>query len=231
MTHDARPEFSFTGHAVPNNATDLEVLLDYLKGTRGFDFTGYKRATLERRITKRLQSVGCNDFSDYLDYLEVHPDEFGQLFNTVLINVTSFFRDSSTWEYLAKSVVPRLIERRDEGAPIRVWSAGCASGEEAYTLAMVFAEALGAERMTDSVKIYATDADEEALTKARVAVYSEQEVADVPAPLLEKYFDVSDGRRRTPFGCGARGARRARKPIRSRSSSPRRSASTNSTSA
>jgi len=183
-----------TDHDVPNNATDLEVLLDYLKGTRGFDFTGYKRATLERRITKRLQSVGCNDFSDYLDYLEVHPDEFGQLFNTVLINVTSFFRDSSTWEYVAKSVVPRLIERRDNGAPIRVWSAGCASGEEAYTLAMVFAEALGVEGMTDSVKIYATDADEEALTKARVAVYSEQEVADVPAPLLEKYFDASDGR-------------------------------------
>ena len=96
---------------MPNNATDLEVLLDYLKGSRGFDFTGYKRATLERRITKRLQSVGCNDFADYLDYLEVHPDEFGQLFNTVLINVTSFFRDGSTWEYLAKSVVPRLIER------------------------------------------------------------------------------------------------------------------------
>jgi two-component system, chemotaxis family, CheB/CheR fusion protein len=178
---------------VANNATDLEVLLDYLKGSRGFDFTGYKRATLERRITKRLQSVGCNDFSDYLDYLEVHPDEFGQLFNTVLINVTSFFRDSSTWDYLAKSVVPRLIERRDDGAPVRVWSAGCASGEEAYTLAMVFAEAIGVEGVSDSVKIYATDADEEALTKARAAVYSEQEVADVPAPLLEKYFDGSDG--------------------------------------
>ncbi len=193
MTHDARRDFPLTGHAVPNNATDLEVLLEYLKGTRGFDFTGYKRATLERRITKRLQSVGCNDFGDYLDYLEVHPDEFGQLFNTVLINVTSFFRDSSTWEYLATSIVPRLIKRRDDGAPIRVWSAGCATGEEAYSLAMVFAEALGVDGMIDSVKIYATDADEEALTKARVAVYSEQEVADVPAPLLDKYFDVSDG--------------------------------------
>ena len=68
-------------------------LLEFLKRTRGFDFTGYKRATLERRITKRLQSVGCNDFTEYLDYLEVHPEEFGQLFNTVLINVTSFFRD------------------------------------------------------------------------------------------------------------------------------------------
>jgi two-component system, chemotaxis family, CheB/CheR fusion protein len=179
---------------VPNNSSDLETLLDFLKRARGFDFTGYKRATLERRITKRLQSVGCDGFADYLDYLEVHPDEFGQLFNTVLINVTSFFRDASTWEFLATSVLPRLIARREEGAPIRVWSAGCATGEEAYTLAMIFAEALGVSEFNDSVKIYATDADEEALAKARSAVYTEQEVAEVPPPLLEKYFEASDGR-------------------------------------
>ena len=117
------------------------------------------------------------------------PTNSAQLFNTVLINVTSFFRDGSTWEYLAKSVLPRLIDGRRDGVPIRVWSAGCATGEEAYTLAMVFAEALGVDALSESVKIYATDADEEALTKARAAVYSKQEVADVSAPLLEKYFD------------------------------------------
>jgi two-component system CheB/CheR fusion protein len=171
-------------------AEDLETLLDFLKRTRGFDFTGYKRATLERRITKRLQSVGCNGFAEYLDYLEVHPDEFGQLFNTVLINVTSFFRDGSAWEYIASSVVPRLIDGASRGAPVRVWSAGCATGEEAYTLAMVFAEALGVEAFAERVKIYATDVDEEALAKARAASYDEHEVAEVPPPLLEKYFDV-----------------------------------------
>ena len=69
--------------ATSTSAADLETLLDFLKRTRGFDFTGYKRATLERRITKRLQSIGCKDFAEYLDYLEVHPEEFGQLFNTV----------------------------------------------------------------------------------------------------------------------------------------------------
>ena len=174
------------------NQTDLDGLLDYLKRTRGFDFTGYKRASLERRIMKRLQAVGCKGFGDYLDYLEVHPDEFAGLFNTVLINVTSFFRDPSAWEFLSTSVVPDVIARRQAGGPIRVWSAGCASGEEAYTLAMVFAEALGIEALKEGVKIYATDIDEDALSRARQAVYAARDVADVPPALLEKYFEVVD---------------------------------------
>ena len=173
---------------------DLETLLEYLKRTRGFDFTGYKRASLERRIAKRMQGVGCSSFSDYLDYLEVHPEEFGALFNTVLINVTSFFRDASTWDFLAESVIPELLARRVDKGQLRIWSAGCASGEEAYSLAMLLAEALGADAFRDSVKIYATDVDEEALSKARQATYTDREVAGVPPPLLEKYFERADSR-------------------------------------
>jgi two-component system CheB/CheR fusion protein len=173
---------------------DLEALLDYLKRTRGFDFTGYKRASLERRIAKRMQTVGAITFADYLDYLEVHPEEFSGLFNTVLINVTHFFRDPSTWEFIASSVVPDLIARHGHEASLRIWSAGCASGEEAYTLAMIFAEALGPEAFRDRVKIYATDIDDDALAKARQATYSEREVADVPQPFLERYFEGSNGR-------------------------------------
>ncbi len=174
-------------------ANDLEALLDYLKRTRGFDFTGYKRTSLERRILKRMQSVRVASFADYLDYLEVHPEEFPGLFNTVLINVTSFFRDPSTWEFIAESVIPDLLAQRASGHPLRVWSAGCASGEEAYTLAMLFAEALGVDAFQERVKIYATDVDEEALAKARQAAYSEQEVADIPPALLKKYFEKSGG--------------------------------------
>ena len=173
---------------------DLEAVLEYLKRTRGFDFTGYKRASLERRILKRLQTVGVSNYDDYLDYLEVHPEEFAGLFNTVLINVTSFFRDTSTWEYVRDVVVPELLARRDGAPQIRVWSAGCASGEEAYTLAMIFAEALGPEDFKERVKIYATDIDEEALTKARQALYSDREVAAIPPDILAKYFEESDGR-------------------------------------
>jgi two-component system CheB/CheR fusion protein len=177
---------------VASSKADLETLLDYLKRSRGFDFTGYKRASLERRIAKRIEMVGCSSIADYLDYLEVHPEEFEALFNTVLINVTGFFRDASTWEYLAESVIPDLLARRDSGSAIRVWSAGCASGEEAYTLAMVFAEVLGLETFREAVKIYATDVDEEALAIARQAVYTQREVADVPPELLKKYFEAAD---------------------------------------
>src|SRR3954447_10771746 len=148
---------------------DVEPLLEYLKRTRGFDFTGYKRSTLVRRIAKRLQTVGSENFTDYIDFLEVHPEEFAALFDTILINVTAFFRDQPAWQFLVDEVVPNLVASKPVGAPIRLWSAGCASGEEAYSLAIVMAEALGAEQFRARVKIYGTDVDEDALAKARTA--------------------------------------------------------------
>ena len=168
---------------------DLEVLLDYLRRSRGFDFTGYKRTSLSRRIERRMQVVGADSYLGYLDHLEVDPDEFTQLFNTILINVTSFFRDPPTWDYLATEVMPQILADKGEGEPIRIWSAGCASGEEAYTLAMVTAEAMGADAVRERVKIYATDVDEEALNQARQARYGPKQVEGLPAELLERYFE------------------------------------------
>ncbi len=136
---------------------EFENLLIYLRQNRGFDFTGYKRSTLMRRVCKRMQSLTIENFEDYLDYLEVDPEEFNYLFNTILINVTAFFRDSSAWEYLAEQVLPNLIQNKRTSDQIRIWSAGCASGEEAYTLAILMAEILGAEEFCQRVKIYATD--------------------------------------------------------------------------
>jgi two-component system, chemotaxis family, CheB/CheR fusion protein len=170
---------------------ELEALLDYLKRHRGFDFTGYKRPSLARRIEKRMEAVGVASFGEYADYLEVHPGEFSALFNTILINVTSFFRDDGSWRFLADEVVPRLLQRGE--GPIRIWSAGCASGEEAYTIAMIFAEALGPDAYKERVKIYATDVDEQALTRGRQGLYYERDVEGVPPPLLRKYFDADDG--------------------------------------
>ena len=169
----------------------LVALVEYLKRGRGFDFTGYKPASLERRVQKRMQSLGLGEYTDYVDYLEVHPEEFEILFNTILINVTAFFRDSGTWEFLADEVLPQLLQRRTNGAPIRVWSAGCASGEEAYSLAMLFAEALGPTVYRERVKIYATDIDEEALVRARQATYDAKEVEGVSPELRAKYFEES----------------------------------------
>ncbi|HCF28340.1 MAG TPA: chemotaxis protein CheR [Cyanobacteria bacterium UBA11049] len=176
--------------AEPN--PEFENLLTYLKRNRGFDFTGYKRSSLVRRVQKRMQSLNIASFSEYMDYLAVNPNEFVSLFNTILINVTSFFRDRCTWEYIASEIIPQIVVRKGLNDQIRVWSAGCASGQEAYTLAIVLAEALGLEQFKSRVKIYATDIDEEALNQARYANYCIREVASVPEELLEKYFEHSN---------------------------------------
>jgi two-component system CheB/CheR fusion protein len=167
----------------------FETLLEYLQQTRGFDFTAYKRTSLMRRVHKRMQMVDVANFEAYQSYLEVHPQEFAALFTTILINVTAFFREPEAWHYLGQEIIPRLLAARHPTEPIRVWSAGCASGEEAYTLAMVLAEALGREAFQRRVKIYATDVDEEVLTQARPASYSREVVKPVPDELRDKYFE------------------------------------------
>ena len=172
----------------------FETLLLHLKENRGFDFTGYKRASLTRRVDHRMAEVRAADYAEYLEYLEVHTEEFTALFNTILINVTSFFRDPEAWEYLRAEILPSMLATKAPDGVIRVWSAGCASGEEAYTLAMILSEALGVEEFRQRVKIYATDVDEEGLTIARHATYDERQVRAVPAELLERYFDQVGGR-------------------------------------
>jgi two-component system CheB/CheR fusion protein len=172
----------------------FEALLDFLARARGFDFTSYKRASLERRTRHRMEAVGCESFGDYLDFLEVHPDEFEQLFNELLINVTEFFRDPPAWEHLRTDALPLLLERKPADEPIRVWSAGCSSGQEAYTAAMVLAELLGVDVYRERVKVYATDIDEQALDEARRATYTADETQGVPPELRERYFEQSDQR-------------------------------------
>jgi two-component system CheB/CheR fusion protein len=186
----------------------FEALLDYIKHSRGFDFTGYKRTSLRRRVDKRMRTVDIQTFDDYVDYLEVHPEEFTQLFNTILINVTAFFRDAPAWDYLAQAVIPQILAGKDSYEPIRVWSAGCASGEEVYTIAILLAEALGPGPYRQQVKIYATDVDEEALAQARHASYSAKNLQAVPTELRDNYFEQvgerfvfrSDLRRAVIFG-------------------------------
>jgi len=168
----------------------LELVLNHLKDSRAFDFTGYKRATLARRVEKRMGEVGIAVHDDYVDFLEVHPEEFEPLFNTILINVTSFFRDSDAWEVLRETVLPELLERKAEG-PLRIWSAGCSSGQEAYSVVMLLAELIGVEAVTERVKVYATDVDEEALEQARLAAYTAREMESVPDELADRYFDRS----------------------------------------
>ena len=174
--------------------THFEELLHFLQRQRGFDFTGYKRPSLMRRVMRRMQMLGLKEFDTYRDYLEVHPDEFGQLFNTILINVTAFFRDAYAWEYVEKHVIPDILRAKTGDDPVRVWSAGCASGQEAYTIAILLAEAMGWDTFRARAKVYATDADDEALTQARHAAYTTKETEDIPLALRERYFEPQNGR-------------------------------------
>jgi two-component system CheB/CheR fusion protein len=177
-----------------SDSSDFPRLLEYLKQARGFDFSAYKVSTLMRRVQKRMREVGVDTYAAYIEYLEVHPQEFGPLFDTVLINVTSFFRDPPSWEYLAEHIVPRILEEKATDLPIRIWSAGCASGEEAYSLAILLAEAAGDEEFRRRVKIYATDADEGALAMARQGTFESRQVEGLSPERLERYFESAGSR-------------------------------------
>jgi len=175
---------------VTDAADDLLPLLDFIKRSRGFDFSGYKKTSLGRRLRKRMEAVGMDTYADYLDYLQVQPDEFFELFDTILINVTSFFRDAPAWRYVDEHVLPAIIESAED-RDIRVWSAGCASGEEAYTISMLFVRHLGEQAFRDRVKVYATDVDEDALATARLGQYTLKQAEAIPPDLLERCFERS----------------------------------------
>ena len=182
------------GKADPQQPEQFEGLLEFLRSSRSFDFTAYKRTTLTRRVLRRMQAVSVDGFAAYQDYLEAHPEEVTHLFNMILINVTSFFRDAPVWQYLEEAVVPALVCRSTAADPIRVWSAGCASGEEACSLAMLFANALGLDRFRERLKIYATDVDDDALNHARAATYPERDVQCLAPDLVDRYFERTNGR-------------------------------------
>jgi len=177
--------------AVSDEDSDQEFdeLLLMLKETRGFDFTGYKRSTLMRRIRRRMDARGLTSLGEYRDYLELEPEEFSRLFDSLLINVTGFFRDPLAWQALGEEVLPELLSAKSARRPLRVWSAGCATGEEAYTLAIVLVETMGLEDFISRVKIYATDLDEDALAEARTGVYTERQIAEVNEEFRRKYFE------------------------------------------
>jgi two-component system, chemotaxis family, CheB/CheR fusion protein len=186
----------------------FEALLEFLRDQRGFDYTSYRRPSLIRRFEKRMQAAGAKTYDEYKDYLETHPEEYAELFNTILINVTGFFRDKEAWDLLAEKVLPTIVGEERDDRPIRIWSAGCASGEEPYTVAMLLCEALGDEEFGPRAKIYATDIDGDALAQAREALFTAKQLENVPVELQEKYlprvnhvFQVrSDVRRAVIFG-------------------------------
>ena len=185
-----------TGAYLPNEPRDervLRVFLEQLRQRSGIDFTAYKRPTILRRLQRRMVATGATKLRDYVRYIERHPDEYQRLVSSFLIKVTEFFRDPELFDHLRSYTLPRLIEEaRHRGNELRVWSAGCATGEEAYSLAMLVADVLGEELDRFNVRIFATDLDDDAVTFARRGLYPSGALANTPPEIVERYFSRVD---------------------------------------
>ncbi len=154
---------------LPDVTDFLLKVCEELRFRLGHDFSQYKRTTMLRRVQRRMQVVGATTGEAYLEQLHDHSNEADLLFRDLLINVTCFFRDSEAFNLLRQQVIPELL--RDKGASdtVRIWAPGCSSGEEAYSIAILMAEALSRMRTRPAVQIFATDIDEPMLQKARAA--------------------------------------------------------------
>ena len=175
---------------------DVEIILNYLREKRGVDFFGYRPSMIERRLRQRLNVTGSADFQDYLKCLHEYPEELDHLADALSINVSSFFRDTLTMEYVSEKVLPELfLLKSTSGDPsLRIWSAGCATGEEAYTIAILINELLRKEAPDLQVHLFATDIDAGALKRASEAGYTYDSIKNVKYRLLKRYF-LRDGKR------------------------------------
>jgi two-component system CheB/CheR fusion protein len=167
---------------------DLPPILQRLQAHYGVDFSQYKQSTLRRRVARRMALFGADTLEAYLAHLDSHAGEAQALFDDLLINVTSFFRDPPVFEALQQQVFPALIEHRTAGRPIRLWVAGCASGEEAYSLAICLLETLGEAAGTTPIQVFATDISEQAIATARQGFYPDEAVTQVSPQRLQRFF-------------------------------------------
>ncbi len=166
----------------------LREIFTQLRLRTGHDFSNYKRATVLRRIERRISVSSLLDLPAYAHYVKENPEEPRALLKDLLISVTNFFRDPKPWEFIEKEVVPQVLAAKKAGEPVRIWTVGCATGEEAYSLAMLFAERTLGNIDAPPVQIFATDIDENAIAIAREGVYTLNDAADVSPERLRRFF-------------------------------------------
>lgn len=172
----------------------LVAIITQLRLRTGHDFTSYKRPTVRRRIERRITVTEVADLGEYAQFLREHPDEARALLKDLLISVTNFFRDRKAFDLLEQNIIPRLFENKGMGGYVRVWVAGCATGEEAYTVAMLLSEHAETLISPPSIQVFASDIDEDAIQSARAGFYTINDAADVSPERLRRYFTkVSDG--------------------------------------
>ena len=170
----------------------LNRILTLLRSGTGHDFSQYKKSTIGRRIERRMAQHGMDDPALYASHLKAHPEELQSLFRELLINVTSFFRDPLAFAALKDEVLPTLLTERAERPVLRVWVAGCATGEEAYSLAILLHEGMEQNQQDLKVQFYATDLDDEAIAIARAGMYPPNIAQDVSPERLRRYFSKED---------------------------------------
>lgn len=174
--------------------SSLEKVFILLRAQTGNDFSLYKRSTIYRRIERRMGLHQIDNVAHYVRFLRENPREVEMLFKELLIGVTSFFRDPATWEHLRNEIMPALIAARSSGGLLRAWVPGCSTGEEAYSLAIVFKEAMVPLQPINNIalQIFATDLDRDAIEKARLGNYPDNIAADVSAERLRRFFVKED---------------------------------------
>ncbi|MBD0303906.1 MAG: ATPase, partial [Tolypothrix sp. T3-bin4] len=166
----------------------LETIFSLLRSATKVDFTHYKHTTLKRRILRRMVLYQIERLEVYATYLQKHPTEVQALYEDVLINVTSFFRDPQAFDALKTKVFPQITKDKSAGIPIRIWVAGCSTGEEAYSIAICLLEFLETQPIKPPIQIYATDICESAIEKARVGLYKNSQIADISPERLRRFF-------------------------------------------
>ncbi len=170
----------------------VQKILVLIRTSTGHDFANYKQTTIHRRIERRMAVHQLDKVEQYATYLEKNPAEIGILFKDLLIGVTNFFRDAEAFEVLKAKVIPELIKNKESENPLRIWITGCATGEEAYSIAILLAEVMDKLKKQLNIQIFASDIDNEALDYARMAVYPDSIAADVSSERLNRYFIKED---------------------------------------
>lgn len=171
----------------------LEKVFLLVRSQTGHDFSFYKKNTILRRIDRRMAVHQISRLKDYVAYLQENPREADTLFKELLIGVTNFFRDRDAFDILGEKAITKLLESRSAETPVRIWVPGCSTGEEAYSIAILCHDVLEKLKKNLSIQIFATDIDNDAIEFARIGTYPDSIAADVPQPLLDKFFKREDG--------------------------------------
>jgi two-component system, chemotaxis family, CheB/CheR fusion protein len=177
----------------PESEDAVSTIFSLLRAATGVDFTNYKQTTLRRRILRRMALYKLEQMTNYVRYLQAHPAEVTALYQDLLIGVTHFFRDPETFEALKSKVFPTIVKDKSPGSPIRIWVAGCSTGEEAYSITICLLEFLADEVIKPPIQIYATDISERAIDTARNAFYTPSQVADISPERLHRFFVQVEG--------------------------------------